>query len=153
MPIPRSFSLVAIAAVLLLTACSEAPDTHPAQPVTKRKAVFKQFARTLEPMGMVARDRKVYNPVEFKASALELEKLAAQPWSYFTPDSNYQPTRAAPAVWTQAAEFKQAQDAFLANVGQLVKAADGSDLEVIRNAVNDVQSSCKNCHDQFRKDL
>lgn len=153
MPTSKSLFLVAIVAVLLLTACSEAPDTHPAQPVTKRKAVFKQFARTLEPMGMVARDRKVYNPVEFKASALELEKLAAQPWSYFTPDSNYQPTRAAPAVWTQAAEFKQAQEAFLAKVGQLAKAADGGNLDVIRATVNDVQSSCKNCHDQFRKDL
>ncbi len=102
---------------------------------------------------MVARDRKAYNPGEFKASALELEKLAAQPWEYFTPESNYQPTRAAPAVWTQAAEFKQAQEAFLAKVGQLVKAADGGNLEVIRTAVNDVQSTCKSCHDQFRKDL
>jgi cytochrome c556 len=151
MPISKSLSLLAIAAVLVLTACSEAPDTHPAQPVTKRKAVFKQFTRTLEPMGMVARDRKVYNPVEFKASALALEKLATQPWGYFTADSNYQPTRAAPAVWTQAAEFKQAQEAFLAKVGQLVKAADGGNLEIIRTAVNDVQSSCKTCHDQFRK--
>jgi cytochrome c556 len=153
MPISKSLSLLVIAAVLALTACSEAPDTHPAQPVTKRQALFKQFTRTLEPMGMVARDRKAYNPVEFKASALELEKLAAQPWSYFTPDSNYQPTRAALAVWTQAAEFKQAQEAFLAKVGQLVKAADGGNLDVIRATVNAVQSSCKTCHDQFRKDL
>jgi cytochrome c556 len=151
MPIPRTISLVALAALLLLAACSEAPDTHPAQPVTKRQALFKQFTRTLEPMGMVARDRKVYDPVEFKASALALEKLAAQPWGYFTPDSNYQPTRASPAVWAQAAEFKQAQDAFLAKVGQLVKAADGGNLEIIRTAVNDVQSTCKTCHDQFRK--
>jgi cytochrome c556 len=151
MPLSKSLSLVAIAALLLLTACSETPDTHPAQPVTKRQALFKQFTRTLEPMGMVARDRKVYNPVELKANALALEKLAAQPWGYFTPDSNYQPTRAAPAVWTQAAEFKQAQDAFLAKVGQLVKAADGGNLEIIRTAVNDVQSTCKTCHEQFRK--
>ena len=151
MPLSNSIFLVAIAAVLLMTACSEAQDTHPAQPVTKRQALFKQFTRTLEPMGMVARDRKVYNPVEFKANALALEKLAAQPWGYFTPDSNYQPTRAAPAVWTQAAEFKQAQDAFLAKVGQLVKATDGGNLEIIRTAVNDVQSTCKTCHDQFRK--
>ncbi len=100
---------------------------------------------------MVARDRKVYNPDEFKANALALEKLAAQPWGYFTPDSNYQPTRASAAVWTNAAEFKQVQDAFLAKTGQLVKAADGGNLEIIRTAVNDVQSTCKTCHDQFRK--
>ncbi len=144
--------LIAIAAVLVLSACSEAQDTHPDQPVTKRQAIFKQFTRTLEPMGMVARDRKVYNASEFKASALELEKLATQPWTHFTPDSNYPPTRAKPAVWTQGAEFKQAQQDFQVKVGQLARASEGDNLEIIRTAVLDVQASCKTCHNQFRKD-
>jgi cytochrome c556 len=74
MPILKlsSLSLVAIAAVFALTACNEAIDTHPAQLVTKRRAIFKEFTRTLEPMGMVARDRKDYNPREFNVSALAL---------------------------------------------------------------------------------
>jgi cytochrome c556 len=149
---PRSLFLVALATVLALTACSEAQDTHPAQLVTKRRAVFKQFTRTLEPMGMVARDSKAYKPREFRESALALEKLATQPWGYFTLDSNYPPTRAKPAVWTQAPEFKQAQENYQATVSRLVKAADGGDLEVIRTAVTDVQYSCKTCHNQFRND-
>jgi cytochrome c556 len=152
MPTSKLLYLITIAAVLALSACSEAQDTHPNQPVTKRQAVFKQFTRTLEPMGMVARDRKVYNAVEFKASALELEKLATQPWTHFTPDSNYPPTRAKPAVWAQAAEFTRAQQDFQTKVGQLARAAEGDSLEVIRAAVLDVQASCKTCHDQFRKD-
>ncbi|MHB8950499.1 MAG: c-type cytochrome [Rhodoferax sp.] len=143
-------SLVAIAAVLALTACKEAIDTHPAQPVTKRRAIFKEFTRTLEPMGMVARDRKGYDPREFHISALALEKLAMQPWGYFTPDSNYPPTKAKPAVWMQPLEFKQAQENYQAAVSHLVKAAEGGNIDIVRTAVNDVQYSCKTCHNQFR---
>lgn len=152
MSLSRPLSVVAIAAVLGLTACSEAVDTHPAQLVTKRRALFKQFTRTLEPMGMVASGNKEYKPRAFRDSAMALEQLASQPWGYFTPDSNYPPTHAMPAVWKQAPEFKQAQENFLAKVGLLMKAADGGDLDVIRTAVTEVQYSCKTCHNQFRKD-
>lgn len=153
MPKLLSSSLIAIATVLALTACNDEPkDTHPDQPVTHRRAVFKQFTRTLEPMGLVARGRKDYNPREFNISALELEKLATQPWAYFTPDSNYPPTHAKTEVWQKPAEFKQAQEKFQATVSQLVKAAQGGDLDIIRAAVNEVQKSCKTCHNQFRND-
>ena len=142
-----------MAMVLSLTACNDTPkDTHPDQPVTKRNAIFKQFTRTLEPMGLVARERQAYNAREFLANALELEKISSQPWVYFTPDSNYPPTHAKAQVWSQSAEFKAAQDSYLASVGQLVKAAQGGDVTVIRPAVNDVQKSCKSCHNQFRND-
>lgn len=152
-----SFSLVASTAVmaaLLLTACgNEAKDTHPDQLVSKRRAIFKQFTRTLEPMGLVARDRKDYNPREFNINALELQKLSTQPWAHFTPDSNYPPTHAKPEVWQKAAEFKTAQDDYLALVAKLVQAAQGSDLDVIKASVNAVQKSCKTCHNQFRNDV
>lgn len=153
MPILRSSSLIAIATVFALTACNDtAKDTHPDQLVTKRRGIFKQFMRTLEPMGMVARNRKDYNPREFNVSALALEKLATQPWAYFTQDSNYPPTHAKPEVWKQPVEFKQAQENYRTTVSQLVKAAQGGNLDIIRTAVNEVQKSCKTCHNQFRND-
>jgi len=145
--------LIVIGAVIGLAACNDTPkDTHPDQLVTKRRAIFKQFTRTLEPMGLVARDRKDYNPRELNISALELEKLSKQPWAYFTPDSNYPPTHAKTEVWQKPAEFKEAQDKYLVSVSHLVKAAQGGDLDLIRPAVNDVQKSCKSCHNQFRND-
>ena len=148
-----SSSLLAIAAAFVLTACNEEPkDTHPDQLVSKRRAIFKQFTRTLEPMGLVARDRKDYNPREFNISALELEKLSKQPWAYFTPDGNYPPTHAKAEVWQKPVEFKAAQDQYKVTVSQLVKAAESGDLERIRPAVNEVQKSCKTCHNQFRDD-
>lgn len=155
MPTPKLFVTLLVAAVAAvgLSACGGAvKDTHPDQLVTKRKAIFKQFTKTLEPMGMVARGRKDYNPREFNINALELQKLTSQPWVLFTADSNYPPTLAKPAVWEKPAEFQSAQDKFQVTIKELVEASQGSDLERIKAAVNSVQNSCKTCHDQFRND-
>ena len=144
----------ALAALLALAACSEGPrDTHPQQLVTKRQAVFKDFARTLEPLGMVARDRKAYSPGEVMAGALALQRLSAQPWAYFTADGNYPPTRARPEVWQSAADFRRAQETFTQRVDALVQAAGGGQLDSVRPAVLAVQDSCKACHDRFRTTL
>ncbi len=142
-----------IASAVLLSACSErAKDTHPEQLVSKRQAVFKQFTKTLEPMGLVARDRQDYVKADFLASALALQELSSQPWVYFTADGNYPPTRAKPEVWSQAGDFKKAQDTYLAAIETLVQRAGSADLPAIRASVDAVEKSCKSCHHQFRND-
>ena len=156
MTIPRSLShallILAGASVLALAACSgETPDTHPNQPVTKRREIFKSFTRTFEPMGQVARDRKPYKADEFLQEALALQKLADQPWALFPADSNYAPTKARPAVWEKPAEFTQAQQQYRQDVDALVEAARGGDLARVRAAVNQVEGSCRSCHDVFRR--
>lgn len=145
-------SLSLLAASVALSGCSgEAADTHPDQPVTKRRALFKEFTRTLEPMGMVARDRKDYSASEFLDQALALKKLSVQPWPLFTADSNYPPTKARPEVWQKAEAFKQAVQQYQQEVDALAQAAAGTDLDRIKASVNNVQKSCKACHDAFRK--
>jgi len=146
-------SLSLLAAIVALTGCSgEAPDTHPDQPVTKRRAVFKEFTRALEPMGLVARDRQPYQAANFLEQAYALKKLSTQPWPLFTADSNYPPTKANAKVWQQPDDFKLAQGQFQQAVDELALAAAGTDLERIKTSVSNVQKSCKACHDTFRKD-
>lgn len=142
-----------LAAGLLAGGCSDsAKDSHPQQLLSKRKAVFKQFTGTLEPLGLMARERKPWDAAAFKGGALELQRLSTLPWAYFTADGNYPPTRARPEVWQQAAEFRQAQDNFQASVVQLVAAAEaGTGLAAARPAVEAVQQACKACHDRFRR--
>ncbi len=141
-----------LAVTLGLAACSEAPkDTHPEQLVSKRQALFKQFTRTLEPMGLVARDREPYQPNALLAQAQELQRLATQPWPLFTPDGNYPPTKALAKVWEEPAAFEQAQRLYITRVDALVAAAQGRDVAVVRKAVNDVELACKSCHDGFRR--
>lgn len=142
-----------LGSALLLGACSERiQDTHPQQLVSKRQALFKKFTKTLEPMGLVARDRQDYVRADFVASAQALQALASEPWAYFTADGNYPPTRAKPEVWSQSGQFKQAQDSFITSVNKLAEVSGSADLAAIRASVEAVEKGCKSCHDQFRSD-
>lgn len=150
---PKYALIPLIASAFLLSACSDRiKDTHPQQLVSKRQALFKQFTKALEPMGLVARERQDYVKADFMASAATLQELSKQPWVYFTPDGNYPPTRAKPEVWSKSGEFKQAQDSFLTSVNKLVNVSGSADLPTIQASVEAVQKSCKSCHDQFRSD-
>lgn len=146
--------ITVIATTTLLGACSDrVKDTHPQQLVSKRVAIFKQFTKALEPMGLVARERQSYVKADFMAQAQALQTLSSQPWAYFTADGNYPPTRAKPEAWSKADEFKKAQDTYLAEVDQLVKVSGSADMPAILASVEAVQKSCKSCHDQFRSDI
>lgn len=150
---PKLTLLTLVATATLLTACSDrVKDTHPQQLVSKRQAIFKQFTKTLEPLGLVARERQDYVKATFVANAQALQELSTQPWVFFTADGNYPPTRAKPDVWRKADEFKLAQDNYLAAVNNLVGVAGSADLPAIRASVEAVQKYCKNCHEQFRND-
>lgn len=148
----RNFKVAACVLLCLgLGACLEpAKDTHPDQVFTKRRALFKQFTRAMEPMGLVASGRKDFKQDEFLVMAQDLEKLSSKPWVYFPVDGNYPPTHARPAVWSQPDAFKQAQDHYIGTVHKLVQATQGGKLEDVQRAVNDVTNSCKACHKDFR---
>ena len=148
----RSFKSAACVLLCLgLVACLEpAKDTHPDQVLTKRRALFKQFTRALEPIGLVASGRQEFKQAEFLSMAQDLEKLSTKPWVYFPPDGNYPPTHARPAVWSKPEAFKLAQDQYQGAVHQLVLAAQNGKLEGVQLAVDHVTNSCKACHKDFR---
>jgi cytochrome c556 len=148
---PRSGHLLALLLCLSLSACFEPiQDTHPDQVLTKRRALFKQFTRTLEPIGLVASGRKEYKPDEFLMLVQDLNTLASKPWVYFPPDGNYPHTHARHAVWSQPEAFKAAQEKYQASVQQLLLAAQAGRLEPVQRAMDGVTSSCKACHKDFR---
>lgn len=143
--------LLLTCATLPLAACSDSGKNSPAQQmVDKRQAIFKQMTKTLEPMGLVARERAPYNAAEFAAAAVQLQTLSKQPWPLFSADTRPLPTRAKPEVWSQAADFRTAQDSFQGKVNTLVTASEGSDIAALRSATLAVEASCKGCHDTFR---
>ena len=147
-----SVALLVSCVLLGLTACGERiEDTHPDRWVSQRQAIFKDFTRTLEPIGMMARERKPFDAAEFTKAAQALQSLGHRPWPLFPADSNYPPTKALPQVWAEPAEFEQAQLAFRESLLGLVQAAQVGTLEAARPAVEDVQQKCKTCHDGFRR--
>jgi len=139
-----------IGACLALAGCGPKADTHPGQPVTKRRALLKETLRTFEPMGIVVRGKNPYVAADFLALADKLQALSTQPWVYFPPGSTYAPSRAKPAVWQQAAQFKQAQDTYIKAAASLAAVAKTGNLDLIRPAYLRVSDSCAACHKTFR---
>ncbi len=152
-PVFLTLTLALTASTLLLGACSSGSgDPHPDKLMTKRIAIFKKFTKTLEPMGLVARDRQDYVKAEFVEHAQALQALSTQPWVYFSADGNYAPSRAMPEIWQQPEVFQKSKDRYLAAVDALVAVAGSADMPAINAAVDAVQKSCKSCHDQFRSE-
>ena len=139
-----------IAASVVLAGCGAKPDTHPGQPVTKRRALLQETMRAFEPMGVVVRGKSPYVAANFLALADKLQTLSTQPWVYFPPGSTYAPSRAKPAVWQQSAQFKEAQDTYIKAASSLAAVAKTGNLDLIRPAYTLVGDSCAACHKAFR---
>jgi cytochrome c556 len=59
-------------------------------------------------------------------------------------------TAAKPEIWTQAAKFKAAQNAFAAQAQSFQRAAAGGNIDAMRAEAKKLGLTCKGCHDSFR---
>ncbi|MDI3515272.1 MAG: hypothetical protein PWP40_2501 [Rhodocyclaceae bacterium] len=143
-------ALAALSALILAGCSSEVADTHPEQPVTKRRDAFKAMLRSFEPMGTMLKDRR-YDADAFAKLADEFGRLRDAPWSHFGADTNYPPTKAKPAVWEKPAEFDQRRQEFVAATDRLLAAAAARNEAEVRTTYAAAQDSCKACHRDFRK--
>ena len=142
--------LTAALGALLLTGCGGEPaDTRPGQPVSERRAAFKKILLAFEPMGIALREKQ-YNADRFIAQAGELARVKDGPWRHFGPDTNYPPTHAKGAVWSDAARFSAERDAFLQAVDGLTQAAASRDQAKVASAYAAVHASCRSCHQSFK---
>lgn len=146
----RTSLLLAALIPLLLVACGEPADTRPGQPVTHRRAAFKDILRNFEPMGVQLRDGP-YDADKFLGHAKGLAKAKDGPWSYFGADTNYPPTHAKAAAWSDPGKFEESKQAFLQATDKLLAAAELRDEKAIRAAYETVHDSCRNCHKAFKE--
>ena len=151
---PRSkfatrLTLVVLSALTLAACSSEVPDTHPDQPVTKRKQAFKAMLRSFEPMGVQLRENR-YEPEAFLQQARTLHQLKDAPWSHFGPDTHYPPTKATEKVWQEPERFAAEREGFLKALDQLLAAAESREEARVKPAYQAVQDSCRSCHKPFR---
>jgi cytochrome c556 len=59
-------------------------------------------------------------------------------------------TKAKPEIWSQAARFRAAQDAFAAQAGAFDRAVRSGNMDAVRAETRKLGGTCKGCHDQFR---
>jgi cytochrome c556 len=59
-------------------------------------------------------------------------------------------TRAKAEIWSDAATFRSAAQRMERASAEFNRAAQSGNVEAVRAALPELQSSCKNCHDRFR---
>lgn len=146
----RTSFLIAALPILLLTACGEPEDTRPGQPVAQRRAAFKEILKSFEPMGLQLRNQR-YDAKQFSILANNLNKAKEGPWSHFIPDTNYPPTKARAAVWSEPEKFEASRQSFFKAADALVVAAGSQDVKQISVAYEALHDTCRNCHKSFKE--
>ena len=141
---------IALLLPLLLTACGEPEDTGPGQPVAHRRTAFNTILKAFEPMGTQLRKNQ-YKPDDFITLAKRLNQAKEGPWVYFTPNSDYPPSRATSTVWSEPEKFEARRQDFFKAAEQLLAAAETRDQAKAKAAYEVVHETCRACHKTFKK--
>lgn len=144
-------TLAALACVTLAPLWSTPAAAQFAKPedaIKYRQSALTLIASHFGRMQPVIKGQAPYDKAQIKANVDLLKSLSTLPWAGFGPGTEGGAAR--PEVWSDAAGFKQKQQAFEANVVKLSAAADAGDLDKLRAAFGDVGASCKACHDVYR---
>jgi cytochrome c556 len=145
-----SFALSAAAVSLCpLTASAQ---VKPQTLVKQRQAVMtlqsKYFYGSLRRM---AQGRLPYDAKIAARDATYLQALSTMAWDGFTPGTRDVKSEALPAVFTDTAKFRQAQERLESEAGKLVAATKSGDEATVKAQIMSVDKACDSCHESFRE--
>jgi len=139
---------LALSAGWSLTAFSQA---NPETLVKQRKAAMTLQGKYFGPMAAMAQGKAPFKADVVAYNASLLDALSRMPWDGFAESTKDVKSAALPAVWSDAAKFKTAQDNFQQAVQALVVASKGSDEAATKSAIGGVGKTCGGCHNDFRE--
>ena len=141
---------LALGAGYTLTAFSQ---VKPEILVKQRQAAMTLQGKYYGPMAGMAQGKIPYNGDIVARNAGYLEVLSKMPWDGFvesTKDVTVK-TAALPAIWSEPAKFKEAQERLQSEVSRLVSVSKGGDEGAAKAQIGAVGKACGNCHENFRE--
>src|SRR6266581_709869 len=143
---------LALGAGYTLTAFSQ---VKPEIMVKQRQAAMTLQGKYAGPLGAMAAGKAPYNADTVAFNSAMLDALSRMPWDGFaesTKDLKDVKTAALPAIWSEPAKFKAAQDNLQSAVQALVAATKTGNEAGIKSAIAEVgKGGCGNCHQNFRQ--
>jgi len=115
--------------------------------VKQRQAVMTLQGKYFGPLAAMASGKAPYDAAVAVRNAAFLDALIKMPWDGFQPSTKDEKSRALPAVFDDAAKFKEAQERAQTAMSHLVAAKDEA---AFKAAVGEVNKSCGGCHESFR---
>ena len=91
--------------------------------------------------------------IVIQQSAREIRNAATAQYQWFPAGTGANPawkTAAKPEIWTQAAQFRTAQDNFARAAEVFQRAAMGGNANAMRTSARALGATCKACHERFK---
>lgn len=148
----KSLTMITAFAATLLALPAAAQFAKPEDAIKYRKASLSVMGTHFSRVAAMATGKA---PYDAKAAAENADIAAAMsklPWAAFTEGSDKGETRAKPEIWKDAAKFKEAGDKMQVELAKLAIAAKAGNVDALKTAFGPAASTCKACHDNFRKD-
>jgi len=139
---------LALGAGYSLTAFSQ---VKPEVLVKQRQAAMALQGKYFGPLGAMAQDKAPFKADVVAYNASLLDALSRMPWDGFEASTKDLKSAALPAVFSDTAKFKAAQDQFHSALEKLVAVSKGSDTAATKAAIGAVGKTCGGCHDNFRQ--
>ncbi|MBM3387820.1 MAG: cytochrome c [Betaproteobacteria bacterium] len=148
----KSLGCLALYVACTGSGLAQAQFVKPEDAIKYRKASFTLLGAHFGRLAQMAQGKTPYDAKLAADSAEVLATVAKLPWAAFGEGTDKGETRAKPEIWKEAGKFKEAADKNQAELAKVVAAAKTGSLDALKAAVGPAASSCKACHESFRKD-
>lgn len=143
-------SLLALSLIAACTTVAFASD----DPIATRKALMDNNGAAAGLSAGMMKGEIPYSPAAGKAAIAAFHATAMSFGDYFPEGSDMgADTKAAPAIWEDAAGFKAELAAFLGATDKAMQASGRSgpaDLDAFKAAVGPILGECRACHEKFQ---
>ena len=119
--------------------------------VKQRQAAMTLQGKYFGPLAGMAQGKLPYDASIVQRNAGYLEVLDKMPWDGFDPGTRNVKSAALPAIWSEPAKFKEAQERLQSEVARLVSVSKGGDEGAVKAQIGAVGKACGNCHENFRE--
>ncbi len=147
-----AFNLMAAVIALACALPAQAQFAKPEDAVKYRKNSLFVMQQHWARVGAMATGKVPFDAKQAQDNMEIVSTLAKLPWAAFGEGTDKGDTRAKPEIWKESAKFKEAADKFQVEVAKVNAAAKTGNLDNLKAAFGSAGSSCKACHDSFRKD-
>jgi cytochrome c556 len=119
--------------------------------VKQRQSAMVLQGKYWGPVRLMGQGKIPYDANVVSRNVGYLDTLSKMPWDGFTPATKDVKSAALPAVFSDTAKFKEAQDRFTGEVAKLVEITHKGDEAAIKQQILAVDKACGGCHENFRE--
>ncbi|MBX9811745.1 MAG: cytochrome c [Burkholderiales bacterium] len=141
---------VLVAIGLSLVGIAQA-QVKPETLVKQRQAAMTLQGKYFGPLVGMAQGKIPYDASVVARNAAYLDTLSKMPWDGFAASTKDLKSGALPAVFTDTAKFKEAQNRFESEVTKLASVSKGGDEATVKAQIQAVGKTCGGCHESFRE--